>query len=265
MLETKGPEGMRVFVHLLVVFLFCGAVLPVRAGVSVSSYHTEAQANGYAPLDQSAYYVDDNHPNASPATGDVSGNWTGTNAGGGVPTWNMVATANINTATTAIESSLTITAAGSFSYEMKTFAGFLDPSRSTTLYVPGAAADYESQFIIDSPGRYSMSVILNRFSIVHLSSFTNGDIVNENNFGSIPRSLSFAGILQPGQYSLQADAGNAGPIPLNDGVNDITRSGSFTGFSFSVQVPEPAGILVFTVGYGVSRRRSRLHPRQKRR
>ena len=180
----------------------------------------------------------------SPATADVSDDWSGTNAGGSTNTWRMVAAAHIGTTTNANASNLTITGSGSFSYEITTVAGFVDPSRTTTLYGPGAAGAYECDFSIDAPATYAIAAKLNQYSVIQFGSVSSGDIVYQFNFGATPHPFSFSGNIQPGQYFVRANAGLGGPTPLNDGINDVTRSGSFDNFSFSVLVPEPSNALL---------------------
>jgi hypothetical protein len=227
------------FIGFIAVMLVMGTAFPARGGITVTSYDTQAQANAYAPLDQSSFYAQDDHPNASPAVGDVSGNWTGTNVGGSTPTWNMIASAHIDTVTTATPNSLTIADSGSYSYEIKTFAGFVDPSRSVTLYGPGAGADYQCVFTIDSPASYSISGQLNHNGSFIFGSSSAGTLVDSENPGAAPKTISLSGTIPPGQYGIDANASNGGPTPLPDGINDVTRAGGFGNLTFSLQVPEP--------------------------
>src|SRR4051794_33997995 len=97
---------MRVRVQLLAILILCSTALLVRAGVSVSSFDTQAEANAYAPLDQSAYFSTDDKPNVSPAIADVSADWMGTNVGGSTSTWEMLASSHISTSTTATANAL---------------------------------------------------------------------------------------------------------------------------------------------------------------
>jgi hypothetical protein len=255
---------MRVSVRLLVFFVLCVGVLPARAGVSVSSYDTQVQANAYAPVDQSAYYADNSKHNTSPASGDINADWSGTNVGGSDTTWHMTALVHTESTTTFGPSFLSITGAGSFSYNITTTAGFSEPLQHATLFVPGANSGVGSVFSIDQPEVYSISVTLGRDSDVLLSS-PSGIVFDQGNSSSIPKVVATTGMIGPGQYQIGAGTNQHGPSGLPNGVNHVSVNGSFSNFTFTLQVPEPAGMFVFIVGYGVSRRRSRLHPQQKRR
>src|SRR5438552_14783221 len=167
---------MHVAAVLFVFMSISGVASTVGAGISVSSYDTQAQANAYAPLSQASYYDTHDLPNMSPATAAVSDDWSGTNAGGSTNTWRMVAAAHIGTTTNANASNLTITGSGSFSYEITTVAGFVDPSRTTTLYGPGAAGAYECDFSIDAPATYAIAAKLNQYSVIQFGSVSSGDI-----------------------------------------------------------------------------------------
>src|SRR5213595_148401 len=103
------------------------------AAITVSSFDTQAQTNAYAPLDRSQYFATDDKPNTSPATANVSADWTGTNIGGSTTTWEMITSAYANTTTNMTPISLSITGAGSFSYTINTTTGFVEPTSVTTL------------------------------------------------------------------------------------------------------------------------------------
>src|SRR5438876_3559599 len=131
---------------LLVISLgILGAIASARASITVTSYQTIALTNAYAPLDQSAYFDRKVLTNVSPAVADVSDDWTGTNIGGSTATWHWVGSAHTSSITTFSANSLTITGAGSFSYDLTTTAAFVEPTSVTTLYGPGSAANYECE------------------------------------------------------------------------------------------------------------------------
>jgi hypothetical protein len=226
--------------------LVCGLASLARAGVSVSSYDSQAQANAYAPLDKSAYFATDDHPNVSPAAANVSGNWSGTNIGGSTNTWHMVTSANISTTTASTPSSLTITGGGGFSYDITTVTGFVDPTSVTTLYSPGAAGDYQCYFNTDTPTNYVVSAQLSGYSLIQFFSVTNGTLfLNRIDSGGSPILLNASGTIPAGQYGIRANASLGGPnLPV--GINHFAASGSFNNFAFSVQTPEPttSGVLI---------------------
>jgi len=229
---------------ILLFMILISVALPAGAGISVTSYDTQAQANAYAPLDQSAYYSDDSKHNVSPAVGDVVGDWSGTNVGGSDITWHMTAVAHASSTTTIAPDSLTITGASSFSYEIATTAGFSEPLQHATLYTPGCNSGVGAYFTIDQPATYFISATLNGNSGILFASFTDGYILNQTHIGSIPKVISMSGILGPGQYQVGTGANNGGPSGLSDGVHQITRNGSVPDFVFTLQTPEPSsGIL----------------------
>jgi hypothetical protein len=203
---NKGPKGMRVSYRLLVVIVFCGGVLPARAGVSLSSYDTQVQANAYAPPDQSAYYSDNSKHNTSPASGDINADWSGTNVGGSDTTWHMTALVNANSTTTTTPNSLAIAGAGSFAYEITTTAGFSEPLKHATLFTPGANCGVGSVFTIDQPATYSISVLLNGDSSVSLASFSDGFLLNQGHIGSLPKLVTMEGVLSSGKYQVGVTA-----------------------------------------------------------
>src|SRR5262245_23235826 len=131
---------MRFPVVAFAIVLLCAAAHVATAGVTVSAIDTLATANAYAPFDKSSYYVTDDKPNVSPAVAEVSGDWTGTNAGGAVQTWHMTTSSHASSATSLTQNTLSITGDGSFSYHISTSAGFVEPTSADGVYGPGAVA-----------------------------------------------------------------------------------------------------------------------------
>ena len=241
----------------VVVILIGIIAVSAGAAVTVSSFDTQAEANAYAPLDKSAYFATDDKPNASPAVGDVSADWLGTNLGGSTTTWEMVAAAQINTVTTTTGQNLTITGAGSFSYDLTTTTGFIDPTSQTVLYAPEAAADYQCYFSLDTPASYNFSALLGGYSALDFFSVSTGSIIfSRVKFGGAPSSVATSGTVGPGDYGVGVTA-NFGPPDLPPGVNDSAATGSFSGFSFSVVVPEPRFVALATALAAAGARRAR--------
>ena len=231
---------MRFPVVAIVFVLVCAVAQVVRAGITVSSFDTYAQANAYAPLNKSSYFTTDDNQNVSPATCDVSEDWTGTNVGGTDTTWHMLATAHAASTTTVTPNAFSMTGAGSFSYDITTTATFSEPLQHASLYIPGAVSSVGSVFVIDTPSNYTLSVRLNRLGGVYFASFAEGGVIlNQSNFSSIPKIVSISGTIAPGQYQIGVTAKDGGPTGLPDGVNHIIRDGSFGDFAFSLQLPEP--------------------------
>ena len=222
---------------VLVAIFACGIVSSARAGVTVTSIDTQAQANAYAP-DQQTYFADDDHPNVSPASASVSDNWSGTNIGGSETTWNMVASAQIVTTTTATPTNLNITGSGSFAYNISTTAGFVDPTTVMTLFGPEAAGDYQCYFTLDAPAAYTLNASLMGSSEVYFASFQTGLIFQKDQFAASTILASQSGTIPAGSYEIRGNASFGGPTPLGANTN-IKESGSITNFLFSVQVPEP--------------------------
>jgi hypothetical protein len=247
---------MRAFAISLIAGLCWGMSLPVRAGVSVSSFETQAQANAYAPLDQSAYYSDDSKYNTSPAVGNINADWSGTNVGGSDTTWHMTASVHTESTTTFTPSSLSMTGAGSFAYNITTTSGFSEPLQHETMFVPGTNSGIVTYFTIDQPATYSISATLGRDGGVQLGS-PNGVVFSQDNLTSIPKVAANSGLIGPGQYQIGAGTGASGPSGLPNGVNHITMNGSFSNFTFTLQVPEPACISVLALAFGFARRRAR--------
>ena len=237
----------RLLVGLVVLYGFASAAM---AGITVSSIDAQSQANAYAPLDKSQYFATDDKPNISPATADVSVDWTGANVGGTDPTWRWVASADTSSATTTTGDSLTMTGAGSFNYDLTTTAAFVDPTSVTTLYAPHAGSELSCTFAVNAAAHYSLRAVLNRLSGVFFASVTTGNtIFLSTNLGTEPDFATAEGNIPPGQYSIAASA-NFGPPNLPPGINHSLDGGNFSDFLFTVQVPEPvsAGTYMVTMG-----------------
>ena len=193
---------MRIPVLLIAFAVVCGVISSARAGISVSSYDNQAQANAYAPLDKSAYYTDHSQHNISPAVGDVNEDWNGTNAGGSDVTWHIPAMAHADSTTTITPLSLAITGAGSFQYQITTTSSFSEPLQHGSFFTPGVNTSVGGIFTIDQPAVYSISVILNGDSNIAFSSFSDGVLLLKGHSGSIPRLITMSGVLAPGQYEI---------------------------------------------------------------
>ena len=246
---------MRAISKLLAAVVPCALASPALAGITVTSYRTLAQVNGYAPTSQTQFFEQQTLTNVSPANAQVSGDWMGPNAGGSTPTWHYVGSAQ-TTSTTAFDAdSLTITAAGSFAYVVDTTADFVDPS-STSIYGPGAAANYRGFFETDTLATYGASVQLNQHSGISLGSFEAGFIFNHFNAGEVPVLFQLTGIIPPGHYQILVTSGVGAPN-LPNGINHILRGGSFENTLFTVQVPEPnaLGVVIATTGITLRRRK----------
>src|SRR5262245_22068103 len=115
---------MRPIYPIGIVVTLLGFVAPARGGITVSSYGASALTNAYAPLDRSAYFNEQDANNISPALADVSADWTGTNIAGATTTWHWAGSAHAVSTTTFDGKSLSLTGAGSFSYDLTTTAGF---------------------------------------------------------------------------------------------------------------------------------------------
>jgi hypothetical protein len=250
---------MRFRVFSVVILLICSGVTPVRAGTTVSSFDTQAQANAYAPLDKSAYFLDDSKHNVSPAVGDVVGDWTGTNVGGTETTWHMTASAHASSTTTITSNSLSITGAGSFSYEIATTAGFSEPLQHAVLYTPGANTGTGAVFTIDQPATYSLSATISGVSGIALQSFPGTIIFAQDHFGPLAKQVSTSGTIAPGKYQVGITANAGGPSGLPNGINDILEAGAFSSFTFFVQVPEPSAGVMGLCLIHVLKSRSRLN------
>jgi hypothetical protein len=223
---------------------------PLTAGITVTSYQTVALTNAWAPLSQDQYFERQALTNVSPAVADVAGDWTGPNAGGTTPTWHFLGSAHTTSKTVADSSSLGVTVAGSFSYEITTTADFIDP-RSSSIFTPSGAANYEGFFNTDLSTTYRMSAQLNQWSRVRLNALDGSVVFDQINFTTSPVLVDRTGPLPPGQYRILITASLAASN-LPNGVNDYVRDGSYESATFTVQVPEPStwGItLAMFVGY----------------
>src|SRR5689334_9330281 len=161
---------MRHSLTFAVLVILAARVSPAFAGLVVTSYQTVALTNAYAPLSQDQYFAQQTLANVSPDTANVSGDWMGPNAGGSTPTWHWVGMSQATSTTAFDANSLTVTAAGSFAYQLDTTADFIDPS-SNTIYTPSGAANYDDFFNLDTPSSYSIVAQLNMQGRVRLSSF----------------------------------------------------------------------------------------------
>jgi hypothetical protein len=225
------------------------------AGITVTSYQTVAETNGYAPSLQGPYFAQQTLENLSPALAEVSGDWTGPNADGTPDTWHFVGTSQASSTTAFDANSYTVTAAGSFVYELNTSADFVDPRPS--VFSPGGAANYRGFFAIDTAARYVLSIRLNQYSGVSLGSFESGFIFNQFNSSANPVMVQFTGTIAAAHYQILATTGT-GPANLPNGINHESASGSFEDLTFVVQVPEPTAFTVgVTIVLGLMRMRTR--------
>src|SRR3954471_3153498 len=86
-----GKSSIR---FILPVLLILGASFaPASAGITISNYQVAAGTNAFAPLFQDQYSAQQILENISPAHSQVSGDWTGPNAGGASNTWHWVGAA----------------------------------------------------------------------------------------------------------------------------------------------------------------------------
>jgi hypothetical protein len=234
---------------------------PALAGITVTSYQTVGQVNGYAPTSQTKFFEQQTLTNISPAHAEVSGDWMGTNAGGSTITWHYVGSAQTTSTTSFDSDSLTVTAAGSFAYTVDTTAEFVDPG-SSTIFRPGAAANYEALFNTDVPTTYTISAQLNLRGRVRLSSFEHGVEFDRFNPSPTPIIVNLGGTIAPGRYHILVTASLGAPN-LPNGVNHFSASGSYENVVFTVRVPEPSAlgaviaIIALTVG-GRGRSRTSL-------
>jgi hypothetical protein len=142
------------------------------------------------------------------------------------------------TSTTAFDAnSLTVTAAGSFAYDLTTTGDFVDPS-SDSIYSPGGAADYECYFTLNAPSTYVVNVELDGHSKVFLGSFEAGFIFNQFNVGPAPLLVHLTGTIPVGHYEIGVESGLGVPN-FSNGIHQYSANGGFSNFNFSVQVPEP--------------------------
>jgi hypothetical protein len=247
---------MRIISKRLVPLLVWALASPALAGITVTSYQTVALTNAYAPVGGTQYIDQQVVANVSPAVAKASGDWMGTNAGGSTVTWHYVGMARANSTTAADANILGIAAAGSFSYEITTTAEFIDP-RSSSIYTPAAAANYEAFFNTNITTTYAISVELRQWSKVFFGSTEVGFIFNEINHSPTPRLIQLSGTIPAGHYQIGASAGLGAPN-LPNGVNHFLASGSFEDLRFTVEVPEPNTLAIaVTMIAQATRRRKR--------
>ncbi len=213
---------------------------PALAGIMVTSYQTLALTNAFAPLSQTEYFAQHTLVNVSPALAEVSGDWMGTNSGGSTNTWHFVGQSSATSTTTFNADTLTVTASGSFAYEINTTAEFVDP-RSSDIYSPSGAANYEALFNTDVPMTYMITAQLNQRGRVRLSSFNGEVVLDVVNPGPAPLLVDRAGTIPAGHYDFLASTSLiASNLP--NGINHYARSGGFGKLIFTVQVPEPSAL-----------------------
>jgi hypothetical protein len=225
-------------------------VAPVGAGLTVTSYRTVAQTNGFSPVGSGQYFAEQRLTNVSPAHAAVSGDWMGPNADGTPNTWHFVGASQATSTTAFDDNSLTVTAAGSFGYEINTTPEFIDP-RSASVFSPGGAANYRGFFELDTTATYTASVRLNQYSGISLGNFDTGFIFNEFNFGTVPVLFQVSGTIPAGRYQILGTAGFGVPN-LPNGINHDEAAGSFENMVFTVQVPEPTHLgTLFAIVVGI--------------
>jgi hypothetical protein len=182
----------------------------------------------------------------SPAHAQVSGDWWGPTVGGTLNTWHWGGNAQVTSSTAFDATCLHATADGTFAHSLTTTAQFVDPRPST--YTPSSAANYKCYFEIDQSAHYSVGVDLARSSVVRLFRFGTGYLINEFNTSlSPPRRFEATGMLAPGSYLIEANSSIAA-ANLPNGINFYSRSGSYSNYSFFVQVPEPRAVMLASDG-----------------
>src|SRR4051794_28559744 len=134
------------FIQLLFFVCSLSASAQAFAAITVTSFTTTAETNAYAPFSKAQYFDQKTLTNVSPAVANVADDWTGTNVGGSTNTWHWIGGSHLESTTTFDATSLNVTAAGSFSYDMTTSSDFVDPIHSGGVFTPGGAADYECYF-----------------------------------------------------------------------------------------------------------------------
>jgi len=244
--------------RLAVITLVLGScAVPVRAGITVTSYRTTAGTNAFAPVGGSQYIDQQILTNVSPAHASGSGDWVGPNAGGSANTWHWIGAAQLSMSTTFDSSMLSITGAGNFAHELTTTSEFVDP-RSASVFSPGSGADYQCAVSVDTSAAYTITVLLGQWGKVSLSSSQTGFIFNETNFAASPRLVQFSGTIPPGNFAVRANAGLA-IENLSPGLHHVEYSGGFDNLDFVLQVPEPGvtGFLLTMSVLGIVRRQRR--------
>ena len=219
--------------HLLAAILSA----PTQAGITVTSYETTALTNGFAPFSLDQYIAQQTLTNISPATAQVSGDWTGPNSDGTPDTWHFVGSSSVASTTTFDVNTFTATASGSFTYTIDTTTGFVDPRAAGGVFTPSGAVDYRAVFQTDVPLQYTITGQLNQWSSMRLST-PSGFIFDRFNTSTTPRFVKLNGTLGSGQYQLVFNASLAVPNFPN-GVNHNAASGGYENVTFTVQVPEP--------------------------
>lgn len=233
------------------IFLSIGAA-QASGGLVVTSYNTLASANGYAPVSREEYFAEQQLDNVSPAIAEVSGDWTGPNANGTPNTWHFVGNARATSTTTITPDSYTAEASASFAYTVDTTAAFSDPS-STSIFGPGATAQYNGYFETDVPLIYTLTCQLNQRGRAYLLSFQGTLHFNFSNPNTTPQMVNLTGTIPAGRYRFFAGSG-LGAANLPSGVNQYVRSGSVEALTFSVRVPEPVvgGVALAILGWNAA-------------
>ena len=209
-------------------------------GITVTSYETLAETNGFAPSLSGPYFAQQILTNVTPALAEVSGDWMGPNADGTPATWHFVGTSRARSTTTIDANSYTITAAGSFDYELNTTADFVDPQPS--VFAPTGAASYDGHFTVDLPVSYSVNGVLNQWGRVRLAAVGGGTVVfDQANATDKPMVIDLTGTIPPGQYRFLVATGLSAP-GFPNGINHFGASGSYEDIRFNVQVPEPSAL-----------------------
>jgi hypothetical protein len=254
---VMGTSG-RLKSALALLALTCGAAS--FAGVTVDSYETFALTNAYASVSAEQYFLKQDIFGASPASADVSADWTGTNIRGTSTTWHWLGSSHTTSTTMLSPKGLSGAADGSFSFELLASDGFVDPGSQATLYEPAGSALYRAVFTVDTSASYVIAAELHKWSSVHLDRLTDHmAVVNRFNVSDSPMLVNLSGSIAPGQYQVSASSSFGAPN-FGGGPFDYLASGSFKNFSFTVQVPEPlsmfAGAIMIAL-IGVSRRSNR--------
>jgi hypothetical protein len=188
---------------------------------------------------QGPYLAQQTLENVSTALAEASGDWTGPNADGTPNTWHWVGTSQASSTTAFDANSYTVTAAGSFAYELNTTAEFVDPGSSTI--TPSGAASYRGFFELHIAAQYRITAQLNPRGRVRLSSFEGLEVFDRSIHTDTVIFLDLAGTIPDGHYQILASTSLAASN-LPNGVHRYVRSGSFENMTFTVQIPEPAAL-----------------------
>ena len=258
---SLGTSGRSLKRSWLIAALLIWTFAPfARAGITVTSYETLAETNGFAPSLMGPYFAQQTLENVTPALAQVSGDWTGPNADGTPDTWHFVGTAQSNSATTFDSNRYTVTGAGSFEYELDTTADFVDPS-SVNIFGPGGVANYNGFFKTDAFTTYAISAQLTQRSRVRFNSLSGLVVFDQSNHTSVPMLVNLTGVIPPGRYQVLFTT-SFGTPNLPNGVIHARASGSFDNLTFVVQVPEPRALAVMISIIGTClRRRGSSRPR----